>query len=77
LFVRWFRCCLPRVASSSQVVALNGYGVGYGVSTIPPAILSKQEAVDVAEFVTHQPRPSYAPAKNDYARGNKPKDARN
>lgn len=39
--------------------------------------LSEQEAVDVAEYVTHQPRPAYAPAKNDYAKGNKPKDARN
>jgi thiosulfate dehydrogenase len=39
--------------------------------------LSEQDAVDVAEFVTHQPRPLYAPAKNDYAKGNKPKDARN
>lgn len=39
--------------------------------------LSEQEAIDVAEFVTHQPRPPFAPAKNDYAKGNKPKDARN
>lgn len=39
--------------------------------------LSEQEAIDVAEYVTHQPRPAYAPAKNDYAKGNKPKDARN
>ena len=39
--------------------------------------LSEQDAIDVAEYVTHQPRPAYAPAKNDYAKGNKPKDARN
>ena len=39
--------------------------------------LSDQEAVDVAEFVSHQPRPPYAPAKDDYAGGSKPKDARN
>jgi len=39
--------------------------------------LSDQEAVDVAEFMTHQPRPAFAGAKNDYAKGNKPKDARN
>jgi thiosulfate dehydrogenase len=39
--------------------------------------LSEQDAVDVAEYVTHQPRPAFAPAKNDYAKGNKPKDARN
>jgi thiosulfate dehydrogenase len=39
--------------------------------------LSDQDAVDVAEFVTHQPRPAYAAAKGDYAKGAKPKDARN
>ena len=39
--------------------------------------LSEQEAIDVAAFVTHQPRPMYAPAKDDYAKGIKPKDARN
>jgi len=39
--------------------------------------LSDRDATDVAEFVTHKPRPAYAPAKNDYAGGSKPKDARN
>ena len=39
--------------------------------------LSDQDAVDVAEFMTHQPRPAFAAAKGDYAKGNKPKDARN
>ncbi|HQR12066.1 MAG TPA: c-type cytochrome [Casimicrobiaceae bacterium] len=39
--------------------------------------LSEQDAVDVAEFMTHQPRPAFAAAKGDYASGNKPKDARN
>jgi thiosulfate dehydrogenase len=39
--------------------------------------LSDQDAVDVAEFMTHQSRPAFAGAKNDYAAGNKPKDARN
>lgn len=39
--------------------------------------LSEQDAIDVAEFVTHQPRPDYAPGKYDYAKGGKPKDARN
>jgi thiosulfate dehydrogenase len=39
--------------------------------------LSDQEAVDVAEFLTHQPRPNFDGAKNDYAKGGKPKDARN
>ena len=39
--------------------------------------LSDQDAVDVAEYMTHQPRPAFAAAKKDYAKGGKPKDARN
>ena len=39
--------------------------------------LSDQDAVDIAAYFTHQPRPAFAGAKNDYAGGNKPKDARN
>jgi thiosulfate dehydrogenase len=39
--------------------------------------LSDQEAIDIAEYVTHQPRPPFAPAKRDWPDGGKPKDARN
>ena len=39
--------------------------------------LSDQDAIDVAEFMTHQPRPAFGPAKDDYAKSTKPKDARN
>jgi thiosulfate dehydrogenase len=39
--------------------------------------LTDQDAIDVAEYMTHQPRPAFAAAKNDYAKGNKPRDARN
>ena len=39
--------------------------------------LSDQDAIDVAEFLTHQPRPAFDAARNDYANGSKPKDARN
>ena len=39
--------------------------------------LTDQDAIDVAEFMTHQPRPAFAAARNDYAKGSKPKDARN
>jgi thiosulfate dehydrogenase len=39
--------------------------------------LSDQDAIDVAEFVTHQPRPAFAAARNDYTKSNKPRDARN
>ena len=38
--------------------------------------LTDQEAVDVAEYVTHQPRPDFAPKVNDWPNGGRPKDAR-
>lgn len=38
--------------------------------------LSDQEAIDIAEYMTHQPRPAYPPAKHDWPKGGKPKDAR-
>ncbi len=39
-------------------------------------VLSDQDAVDVSEFFTHQPRPDFAGKVNDWPNGNKPKDAR-
>ncbi len=39
--------------------------------------LSDQDAVDVAEFFTHQSRPVYAAKSLDWPNGGKPKDARN
>ncbi len=41
-----------------------------------PNTLTDQEAVDVAEFFTHQPRPDYAGKAKDWPKGDKPKDAR-
>jgi thiosulfate dehydrogenase len=38
--------------------------------------LSDQDAVDVAEYFTHQPRPDFPPKVNDWPKGGKPKDAR-
>ena len=38
--------------------------------------LSDQEAIDVAEYFTHQPRPDFPPKVNDWPNGGKPKDAR-
>jgi len=38
--------------------------------------LSDQDAVDVAEFFTHQPRPDFAPKSRDWPRDKKPADAR-
>ena len=39
--------------------------------------LSDQQAVDVAEFFTHQPRPVFAGKAADWPKGDRPKDARN
>ena len=39
--------------------------------------LSDQDAIDVADFVAHQPRPAFAAGTKDYAKGDRPKDARN
>lgn len=38
--------------------------------------LSDQEAIDVAEYFTHQPRPDFAPKVNDWPKDKKPADAR-
>ncbi len=39
-------------------------------------VLNDQDAVDVAEYFTHQPRPDFAGKVKDWPNGNKPKDAR-
>ncbi len=38
--------------------------------------LSDQEALDVAEYFSHQPRPDFAPKMNDWPKDKKPADAR-
>ncbi len=39
-------------------------------------VLTDQEAVDVAEYFTHMPRPDFAGKVKDWPNGKKPKDAR-
>lgn len=39
-------------------------------------VLSDQDAVDVAEYFAHQPRPDFPGKVNDWPKGGKPKDAR-
>lgn len=39
-------------------------------------VLSDQDAVDIAQYFTHQPRPDFAPKIYDWPTGKKPKDAR-
>ena len=38
--------------------------------------LTVQQAVDVADYFSHMPRPDFAPKVNDWPKGGKPKDAR-
>lgn len=38
--------------------------------------LSDQDAVDVAEYFSHQPRPDFAPKMKDWPKDPKPGDAR-
>ncbi len=38
--------------------------------------LSDQDAVDIAEYFTHQPRPDFAAKVNDWPKGGRPKDSR-
>lgn len=45
------------------------WGEGQGV-------LTDQDAVDIAEFFTHMPRPDFPGKVNDWPQGKKPKDAR-
>lgn len=39
-------------------------------------VLTDQDAVDVAEYFTHQPRPDFPEKVKDWPKGDKPKDAR-
>lgn len=39
-------------------------------------VLSDQEAIDVAEYFSHQPRPDFAAKVKDWPNGGRPKDAR-
>ena len=38
--------------------------------------LTDQDAIDIAEYFTHQPRPDFPDKVNDWPKGGKPKDAR-
>lgn len=39
-------------------------------------VLDDQDAVDIAEYFTHMPRPDFLPKVHDWPNGKKPKDAR-
>lgn len=56
----------------------NNMPIAYGLNTPlgQGGALSDQNAVDVAEYFTHQPRPDFLPKVKDWPNGGKPKDAR-
>lgn len=51
---------------STQTKGLWGHG----------GVLTDQDAIDVAEYFSHQPRPDFPDKVNDWPKGGKPKDAR-
>lgn len=56
----------------------NNMPIGHGLNAPlgQGGVLSDQEAVDVAEYFSHQPRPDFPAKVNDWPKGGKPKDAR-
>jgi len=56
----------------------NNMPIAYGLNAPlgQGGALSDQDAVDVAEYFTHQPRPDFPPKVKDWPDGGKPKDAR-
>lgn len=68
---------LARTYKAAQFVK---YAMPPAMHLEPPlgagGVLSDQDAVDVAEFFTHMPRPDFAGKANDWKGVKKPKDAR-
>lgn len=68
------------MARTYKAAAFVYYNMPMGVNFKLPigqgSVLTQQEAVDVAEYFTHMPRPDFAPKVHDWPKGNKPKDAR-
>lgn len=68
------------IARTYKAAAFVKYNMPMGIQTKGlwghGNVLSDQDAVDVAEFFTHQPRPDFAKKVNDWPNGKKPKDAR-
>ncbi|MEY1661713.1 c-type cytochrome [Isoalcanivorax beigongshangi] len=68
---------MARVYKAATFVQHNmPMGTGLHVPLGQGGVLSAQEAVDVAQFFTHQPRPDFAGKDGDWPHGNKPVDAR-
>ena len=56
----------------------NNMPIAYGLNAPlgQGGALSDQDAVNVAEYFSHQPRPDFPPKIDDWPKGGKPKDAR-
>jgi thiosulfate dehydrogenase len=63
---------------TAAAFVMHNMPVGYGVNAPlgQGGALSDQDAVDVAEYFTHQPRPDFPAKVKDWPNGGKPKDAR-
>jgi len=68
---------MARTMTAAAFVKQN-MPIGFGIN--PPLgqgeALSDQDAIDVAEYFTHQPRPDFAAKVDDWPKGGKPKDSR-
>ena len=65
---------------NAQTVMARAYtAAAFVISNMPLGqdnSLTQQEALDVAQFFMHQPRPVLSGKSNDWPHGGKPKDAR-
>ncbi len=60
------------LARTYTAAAFVRYNMPFGGA----GVLTDQDAIDVAQFFTHQPRPEFAARRRDWPRGNAPVDAR-
>ncbi|MCR6631956.1 MAG: c-type cytochrome [Magnetospirillum sp.] len=63
---------------TAAAFVLNNMPVGHGMNSVlgQGGAMTQQEAVDVAEYFSHQPRPDFPAKVNDWPKDPKPKDAR-
>lgn len=68
------------MARTYKAAAFVKYNMPFAVNHNKPVgqggMLTDQDAVDVSEFFTHQPRPDFPGKAKDWPNGGKPKDAR-
>lgn len=68
---------MARTYKAASFVKYNmPFAVNFNKPTGQGGMLSDQDAVDVSEFFTHQPRPDFPGRANDWPNDPKPKDAR-